>query len=1187
MLTSEGYAHIHPASNTQQTTNHTMQSEPGTSNIGAYPMQHTTSSDLRMSFPTPSESKEIHSSFQPNQQYRQMYQNQPQSMYNNGHQDHNQHHQQQQLAAPPLIPSVMQARPTPHAQDRQSTLLGQMSSFGPPYHQSKPLQRQGSQSGSSSTEGTHARAYRSRKDRPCDSCRKRKSRCIIEETGQDCQSCRMNNRNCTFEMSPTPRSRPIKNEDGVVVASVVVPRKRSHSQRQMSNSSSPADNEHSRSSIMQINSASSDETPRPPPPAPQPSSHMTPFRQPPTPQRSTSTSDVIGTSPTMASVLHGRRSSQTQNAFGLVPSSSVSSTSSHPKPGITADQGEEGEQSMVNERATSTQLYQLISSVMFKEDKDIFNTAENERVNEVSNEPLEHNEEDQEHEKGMIGVVLGSCSSEDPQLLRQAGSPGSTHKQGAATSPGNDQTSNSSKTTMPPPATPERDSGSAATHNQNGHSSSNSYPLQVRQMNGDPYNPVFFAFVPAHPYGRSNNKTGSQIGLPGYAKLKESLQSRIGQLMVLYSQRDSAAFPLLFESQRRKFRQTAVEASTKSANVDVPLPLVLATATLATATVYDVTLRPISKQAWGSNLHALMQQFEHSTLTTIQVALTDLTGRPSINTSGNLMTFNQTLAISHMLGLHLDPTNWTISNEEKDVRIRLWWATVIHDKWSSLCWGRPSTIHQQDYTVPLPRRNGFSPCTEHLEDKGLKTYAFGTGWHTHQNAHTPGDTFSGLCRLTLILSDILAEFHSVRGIHVMHRNSFAVSQRVKAYLVQLEDWMDLLPSTLRSVLKCDDGGAQGTEGIPGTRSLQLSYLGVNLLLCRTLLDSVTTKGTQECDRHIPAHRTGLHGCLMMVEYLESLDENDYGGFFLHYGSHHIASCLSLLARLCYGFARLGQEDSLQTSIICMSRLLVRLSDAHRLYKWDLAELALTRSRAILPAMEASIPDWTKFFGESPFAQDEEGGEQDGTSSDVFNNRSRLAGTTTVKKEFDEKCQNHTQPSKQAQAPRNAGTMMGKSQPSNNKIALSTLNGLVLHSQNSPTAHINPRTAGLMGMLGIGMNSVNGFPTGPNEQGMGALFHPYMDSGPYASIPIDAAGLPYPIGMNNTSSAQSTLQNGHVASPAIGSSTTGASHLLSSMEVDWLGMGLEPNTYSEYFVNSSLMNGAGNGIGSSNSNSNGN
>lgn len=227
----------------------------------------------------------------------------------------------------------------------------------------------------------------------------------------------------------------------------------------------------------------------------------------------------------------------------------------------------------------------------------------------------------------MMPVVLGSSSSEDPQLLRQANSPSASQHRGSAQSP-SELLSASSKSSMPPPPNPE---GSSQTNRAE--------PLQVRQVTRDPHRPIFFAFVPSHPYGRSKGK-GKEIGAQGLARLRIALTDKIGPLMAFYSLRDAAAFPLLMESQRRRYRKVAAEACrTGNASPDIPLPAVLAAATLATATVYDVTLRPISKQAWGANLHALTEQFDLSTLVTLQVALTDLTGRPSINTSGNFMSF--------------------------------------------------------------------------------------------------------------------------------------------------------------------------------------------------------------------------------------------------------------------------------------------------------------------------------------------------------------------------------------------------------------------------------------------------------------------------------------------------------------------------------------------------------------------
>ena len=487
-----------------------------------------------------------------------------------------------------------------------------------------------------------------------------------------------------------------------------------------------------------------------------------------------------------------------------------------------------------------------------------------------------------------------------------------------------------------------------------------------------------------------------------------------------------------------------------------------------------------------------------------------------------------------MLGLHLDPTNWILPREEKDVRIRLWWAIVIHDKWSSLCWGRPSIIHEQDYSTPLPRRNSLSPCREHLEDHDLQSYHFDASWQVHcdEDTHTPGDTFAGLCRLTLILSDILAEFHSIRSSTLVSRDAFAVAQKVKSYLVILEDWKVLLPQTLCAILRGDRHVSKGAERVPGTRSLQLSYLGVNLLLCRTALDAVTTKGAQEASRLMPAHKTALHGTLMVVEYLETLTADDYNGFFLHYGAHHLASCLSLLARLSFGFSHIGDEELLSSSILTMQRLLIVLSQAHRLYNWDLAELALTRSRTILPTLEARIPEFPHFFpAEMESNESREGGSD---QSRVYH-----LVTSAPSKQGAPPLPHSNRESTHLRRESMPGSLHAKSAPdlySGNSMHGGFYPSAVRPQDNADSVHHTARTvfpngAGTVGPSGgaTGLFSINAGYNG-------------------ATIPIDAVGLPYPFGM----SSHDTVQGSHASS-----------HLLSGMEVDWLGMGLQPQVYPDW------------------------
>lgn len=52
---------------------------------------------------------------------------------------------------------------------------------------------------------TTARPFRSRKQRPCDACRKKKSRCAILQHGSPCVECQQTGRLCTFIEQPAER----------------------------------------------------------------------------------------------------------------------------------------------------------------------------------------------------------------------------------------------------------------------------------------------------------------------------------------------------------------------------------------------------------------------------------------------------------------------------------------------------------------------------------------------------------------------------------------------------------------------------------------------------------------------------------------------------------------------------------------------------------------------------------------------------------------------------------------------------------------------------------------------------------------------------------------------------------------------------------------------------------------------
>lgn len=52
----------------------------------------------------------------------------------------------------------------------------------------------------------HGRKYRSKKQRPCDLCRSRKTYCKIQESESRCENCKKLDRRCTFVLEPLKRT---------------------------------------------------------------------------------------------------------------------------------------------------------------------------------------------------------------------------------------------------------------------------------------------------------------------------------------------------------------------------------------------------------------------------------------------------------------------------------------------------------------------------------------------------------------------------------------------------------------------------------------------------------------------------------------------------------------------------------------------------------------------------------------------------------------------------------------------------------------------------------------------------------------------------------------------------------------------------------------------------------------------
>lgn len=68
-------------------------------------------------------------------------------------------------------------------------------------------------------------------------------------------------------------------------------------------------------------------------------------------------------------------------------------------------------------------------------------------------------------------------------------------------------------------------------------------------------------------------------------------------------------------------------------------------------------------------------------MSSIIAIILNVCGRPSTAIFGNGGIFGTAVALSNALGLNRDPSEWNITQAEKNFRIRIWWLLVILDRW--------------------------------------------------------------------------------------------------------------------------------------------------------------------------------------------------------------------------------------------------------------------------------------------------------------------------------------------------------------------------------------------------------------------------------------------------------------------------------------------------------------------------
>ena len=268
----------------------------------------------------------------------------------------------------------------------------------------------------------------------------------------------------------------------------------------------------------------------------------------------------------------------------------------------------------------------------------------------------------------------------------------------------------------------------------------------------------------------------------------EKLVGANGPILLQHFQTDiSRSFPII--------EDTSLSAAQRK-NLDAALLCAIYTVSASSPGFTSDKKRPVDvHQLEDLALSLLTGSLNKPTLSTIQAGLL-LMQRSDIN-SKTLNT--QLVSAAFELGLHLDCSSWSLSDEERGLRKRLAWAVYMQDQWCSLVHGRPSLISKAHWAVPELFDEDFG-VTQDDSDATLDERKRGQ------------ECFCEMVDLTKILSSILDVFYTQMAMQEYdaagENGTRLILERAKPIQMKLKDWFTQLPKTL----KLDNGQAPSIIG---------------------------------------------------------------------------------------------------------------------------------------------------------------------------------------------------------------------------------------------------------------------------------------------------------------------------------------------------------------------------------------
>ncbi|KIL88555.1 hypothetical protein FAVG1_07800 [Fusarium avenaceum] len=174
------------------------------------------------------------------------------------------------------------------------------------------------------------------------------------------------------------------------------------------------------------------------------------------------------------------------------------------------------------------------------------------------------------------------------------------------------------------------------------------------------------------------------------------------------------------------------------------------------------------------------------------------------------------------LGLHVDLTNSQLfSDEDLEIRRRVFWGAFVVDKIQSLYQGRPVTLKDADAMVPIKFIDTYS------ELEFWQPFAYSTSKNDYSGSPAYSiSTFTALCKLSIVMSEVLSCIYTVR---TSDQSPDELSQVLERLQRKLREWQTSLPDHLKPEAA---NGPGATVPPPHVLSLHAMYNVLVILLHR-------------------------------------------------------------------------------------------------------------------------------------------------------------------------------------------------------------------------------------------------------------------------------------------------------------------------------------------------------------------